>query len=1180
MRKFCRYLFLIFISFLCLPIKAISQSNVEISKIIPPSPTAASFGNFGNYAKGTYNGVPGIDIPLLQTIAAGQNISISLSYDASGTKTGQDASWVGLGWSLNAGGGVITRTVRGADDLYSFGYHNASNMPTAAQLEQFFNTQGASDPNGFISTYLMSVRTGQADAEPDIFSFSFGSSSGRFVLDKSVNGSNILQLESSNIKIEYLNPGWRIIDGDGNKYYFNAQELSTDYFQTKDYSIDYDVLATDLLGEDINRHPIVTAWYLDSVVTSKSQKITYTYYNDFTMSVLNKSEQQISHLSTIMGGSCAPPSAFLPYYTLSRQIIEAKLPRTIQFENGIIEFYPGTRTDIKNPLGNFTGASLSYIMHKNLKGEILKRFDFFYSNFNETDWDPLNKRLKLDSVKETTDPLRIIPAHKFSYFNPNSLVPKYSKAIDHWGYYNGRIENTTLLPKASTNLPYFKSFAGGNRRPDTTLAFLQNGVLSSVVYPTGGKTQFTYELNEYTNLAGDDLYEGKDTTIYTGVNPPNSGYINRTFTLNQVTEVKFYFDYWDPNNPDYRDEFIPDYAFLKLNGDTYWTFHNAQNFPYPPYVDYIRETILLLAPGNYTLVVGEIPNSNFYTAASATFDPKIQLAQRKGGGLRIKRIQNFDDRGNQTVKRFMYNNGALSSGKLLLPVSYTSPLFITGTYDCGESFASHLFLRYSNTVNSFGFTKPGTIGYSKVTELLDENGENGRVEYFFKNEANDFLPVVSVPVQIPISNGKLDSIKTFDATNKLLKKTTYEYNYAGFPELPGIKLVTVPFSTTGFHTMTYGNYSNWMTPKKEIDIVYSGSDSVTVTRNFYYENPVHKNLTKLESTTSNGDNQTVTYKYPYDLRSGGSPNVYNAMSDRNMHNPVIEESVYRNGAFLNQKVTGFDYWKNGGWGDNTAKLILPKSVDTRQGSGSAEPRITYKGYDDKANLLSQSLAEGPGMSYQWGYNRQYPIAEVKNALSNEVYHHNFEETSDFPSGVVYDNTHVRTGQVSGLIVNNSSSENVYHSNTWLQINQNGRNRKYRYAGWVYSTGPSVELFLFMKRPGETGYLSYVDAVLTTEVNKWVYLVKEFEVPADVTQLNMRIDNNGGGSVWFDDLSICPADAQLSTYTYKPLVGITSMIDPRGQVTTYEYDSFQRLKTVRDENGKVVKDMEYHYKNQQ
>jgi hypothetical protein len=61
------------------------------------------------------------------------------------------------------------------------------------------------------------------------------------------------------------------------------------------------------------------------------------------------------------------------------------------------------------------------------------------------------------------------------------------------------------------------------------------------------------------------------------------------------------------------------------------------------------------------------------------------------------------------------------------------------------------------------------------------------------------------------------------------------------------------------------------------------------------------------------------------------------------------------------------------------------------------------------------------------------------------------------------------------------------------------------------------------------------------------------------------------------------NSQVSTYTYKPLIGISTMTDPRGVTTYYEYDTFNRLKqTYIIENGekKILQKNDYHYANQQ
>jgi len=53
-------------------------------------------------------------------------------------------------------------------------------------------------------------------------------------------------------------------------------------------------------------------------------------------------------------------------------------------------------------------------------------------------------------------------------------------------------------------------------------------------------------------------------------------------------------------------------------------------------------------------------------------------------------------------------------------------------------------------------------------------------------------------------------------------------------------------------------------------------------------------------------------------------------------------------------------------------------------------------------------------------------------------------------------------------------------------------------------------------------------------------------------------------------------ARVTTYTYKHLVGATSITDPNNKTNWYEYDAFNRLAIVKDQDGNVVKKNEYQY----
>jgi YD repeat-containing protein len=43
--------------------------------------------------------------------------------------------------------------------------------------------------------------------------------------------------------------------------------------------------------------------------------------------------------------------------------------------------------------------------------------------------------------------------------------------------------------------------------------------------------------------------------------------------------------------------------------------------------------------------------------------------------------------------------------------------------------------------------------------------------------------------------------------------------------------------------------------------------------------------------------------------------------------------------------------------------------------------------------------------------------------------------------------------------------------------------------------------------------------------------------------------------------------------------MTSKTDIKGRITYYEYDNFNRLKTIKDNQGNILKQYEYHCKNQ-
>lgn len=90
-----------------------------VSKAHIPSPEAYAMAQYAEIPVSLYTGVPSISIPVYTIQVGDYKLPISLNYHASGIKIAQEATRVGLGWSLSAGGS-ISRAIRGGDDDIDF----------------------------------------------------------------------------------------------------------------------------------------------------------------------------------------------------------------------------------------------------------------------------------------------------------------------------------------------------------------------------------------------------------------------------------------------------------------------------------------------------------------------------------------------------------------------------------------------------------------------------------------------------------------------------------------------------------------------------------------------------------------------------------------------------------------------------------------------------------------------------------------------------------------------------------------------------------------------------------------------------------------------------------------------------------------------------------------------------
>jgi hypothetical protein len=152
------------------------------------------------------------------------------------------------------------------------------------------------------------------------------------------------------------------------------------------------------------------------------------------------------------------------------------------------------------------------------------------------------KRLKLNKITENNCSINpssttAIPSYIFDYEGTNTSLPhRFSREIDHWGFYNAQSANETIgalnIPPLPAGFPGLGSPSSpqpnSNRNSNETAMKL--GVLKKITYPTGGKTELIYEANKGSILEA--------STVFTNASPVPFNYSNNLTGLALVPTGK------------------------------------------------------------------------------------------------------------------------------------------------------------------------------------------------------------------------------------------------------------------------------------------------------------------------------------------------------------------------------------------------------------------------------------------------------------------------------------------------------------------------------------------------------------------------------------------------------------------------------------------------------------------
>ncbi len=1138
-----------------------AQQIYQPGKVISPSPTAAALGRFGETPVSYYSGMPSISVPLYNIEMNDFSLPIALSYSSNGVRVGENAGWVGLGWSLSAGG-VITRTIRGLDDFGNGGFFRAGILPPNKAGNEYDETSNTLADR----QYLHNVLSGSIDSDPDLFSFNFSGFTGKFMLGKKANGAKVLTDEQNTLLIEFLETlaRWKITDGVGNQYYFSGSELTTDYRYPSTSAPAPE--ETPLLSFTAGT-PVTTAWYLDSIVTPARNTIKFVYdMGRDIVSPLYWSEKKYNQ--TGLSGTCSsgPAGTYENYYS-NKQVVHELYLKQIIFPGGTVDFSTSDRTDLEY-INSSKPGKLSDLIIKNQAGAQIKGFAFYYNYFTGSN----NTRLRLDSITEYGSSTAFRkPPYKFTYFDPTNLPPKVTRSIDYWGYYNGRL-NTTLAP--AVNVPQAgKYLDGANREPDTTIANMRKGVLSSIVYPTAGSTEFEYELNDYSNLIGNDRYYviPESYGVEADDNYPSSRGTYTFVIANDTPNVNFRFLYFktDPNGPDLINPNLEVvYANVYKNGQYFKSYSNFFNG------DNQTETCY---PGTYTVEVRYV--QGYSTRMWAAYDKKVKTLTKFGGGLRIKAIRDKAEESYYNVRKYEYNlTDSTSSGRLLTrPVMYFSFQYTsnidpnTGVAMPCDYTAAYVG-RESSTVFSAGLNSGANpVAYDKITEILGEHGEGGRNEYYYFNYENANTELPFLPSVTGLWNGKLLKSMSYDSAGVKVRVIENQYSSGANGEtIKGMKLyafdeianVSASMTEPVFRIKFYDNFSEWPVLSKETDTIFNGNQSIVTVKNFSYGNAAHKQVTGMQSLSSDGKTIIKKYRYPDDYTSASNSSFVQQMKLQHIITPVIEEQTLVAGTSGRRLVQGafIEYGK-------FSNAYKPKVIyQLRTDSPAADTTVSninsagqlvlhnaynaesyLDNYDATGNLLAAHSSGGDSTCYLWDYNPLVPVVKATNADTAAIAYSSFE--ADGKGNWTYSGTTIDTAGITGKKCYNIASGAV--SKTRLTAS-----KTYVVSYWTKNTSP-------YNIPGSiAGY-----PIKGQFVKGWTYFQHRV---TGVTSISIA----GTGSI--DELRMFPLGSTMYTYTYDPLVGITTECNENNRIIYYAYDNLGRLKVIKDQEGRILKQMDYQF----
>ncbi len=1225
-----RYAVLIMAAISCQLAVSQTEDPYGLPRVVMPEPSAAEFIRQEIFPVSNHTGTANVTVPIYLVKSGDIEFPITATYNTNGIKVDQEASWIGLGWNLNVGG-TITRVINGRDDLgehTSFGRLYNNEFPDFDNLDSYVPNTCFYKENEVMRMYVLlnNADEGQADLQPDYFYFNFGSQSGKFILPRVENFdlSNYKPIlyGESNVDIqlvkEELPNGGRsfrfiITDTNGIKYYFGTKEGTATGSTTilsdprPEYKAEYRWSSSNLVI-DIDHTPLETStWHLDSIVSLKGDVVNFKYKDKVYITSRNKMffdyERYLGDYSAIDN---TPGSYGRCNNVYSGSLNEIYALDKISFKNGEIDFLTEDRVDVERDQYYSTDLAqrLTKIKVKSTwENKVIKEIDFEQDYFGEVSQNSrLNyndTRLKLNAIIIRDELSKIKQPYEFTYY-PGELPSKESFSQDHWGYYNGK-SNNHLVPSKGFNDEDYNILLGANRDPSFEHAL--KGVLESVSYPTKGKSTFKYgpHIIEYKDviaptgyqqttltesqgsndvklyafyLSQDDIdlswdvqfqYNGSPISNcenFVGAPDSEENALGGVFSsvLDQPTNISYLNDLYEahPNsNSDLLIEITDNAVISEVQANYFEGVNPRTDIAYDVLPNDMSGIIcrgdiasanhpLKLKKGWYVFYaakpyVSGVNKDDFKIDAILTrpVGYKEDVYKKYGPGLRVEQQELETDRGVE-VTNYQYGSGlahthidSLDVGVLITEPQYSTVYKAKSVenqqFNDGKRVSRSDILERSihamssSTLGTLGsIENMNSVGYAKVTVSKNNNFGSGKSVYYYDtveldNQKYDLFEYSRIPLNLPPNAGKLIRKEQYTQEEILLSETQYEYQTLIRGSVIGV------------------SYFNRLSPAGRPLEALSGDVGF---------------IPALDLFRSRGCYDAIYDNY---LDESGvtllSQFFFNSYKLKSKVNVLVrsEEKTYstaQQDTLEMLKITKYKY-------NNSHTLPIETTTYIARGDEALQTDVVRNGYLTYSNR--DKFFGTPTDVEQ--FRKTLGDDELKFIGGQSTVFNDFLLPSKIYQIHPKGDQSTRREQQLSLVYDDTK-------NLISAQKQEGLPQKYY---WGYNEAYPViqvvngNLGSHIQNALPSGYSSLEDLLLS------------------LTDIATNASQQQRWQTFNAALRANQPNAMFSTYTYSPLVGVTSKTDPRGYTTYYVYDALQRLSHIKDANGHIISHNQYHYK---